>query len=186
MTKQQIIDRVMKVKALADRGVAGERIAAQQLLETLMKKYKIDEADLNIEKTDFYIIDAGDFFFKELFNQLYHVKFGLNRPVWNIEKMPKKTKREWAGLGFGDETANVAIECTKSEFIEVKTLFEIYRRDLREQWRTFIYAYFYKNNLLAPSDPDKEYSDDYKERALKAVLMSRFIDKKEVHKMIEQ
>lgn len=66
MTKQQIIDRIMKVKALADRGVAGERIAAQQLLETLMKKYKIDEADLNIEKKDFYIIDAGDFFFQRI------------------------------------------------------------------------------------------------------------------------
>ena len=63
---------------------------------------------------------------------------------------------------------------------------EIYRRDLKEQWQTFIYAYFYKNNLLAPSDPDKEYSDDYEERALKAVLMSQFIDKKEIHKMIEQ
>ena len=56
----------MKVNPLADRGVAGERIAAQQLLETLMKKYKIDEADLNIEKKDFYIIDAGDFFFQRI------------------------------------------------------------------------------------------------------------------------
>ena len=43
MSKQQIIDRIMKVKALADRGTDGERTAAQRLLEEMMEKYHIDE-----------------------------------------------------------------------------------------------------------------------------------------------
>lgn len=91
----------MKVKALADRGIDGERAAAQRLLEELMEKYHIDEADINTEKTNIYLIDAGDPIFKDLFRQIYLVKFGRNRDIWCIDKMPKKDKRGCAAHGDG-------------------------------------------------------------------------------------
>lgn len=185
MNKQQIIDRIMKVKALADRGTDGERAAAQRLLEELMEKYHIDEADINTEKTNIYLIDAGDPIFKDLFRQIYLVKFGRNRDIWCIDKMPKKDKRRYAELGFGDKDANLAIECTKAEFLEVKTLFEIYRKDLKEQLGTFMYAYFHKNDLLAPADPNHDCTEEDERMALKAMFMARGIEKKEIHKMIE-
>lgn len=185
MSKRQIIDRIMKVKALADRGTDGERAAAQRLLEELMEKYHIDEADIDTEKKNIYIIDAGELFFKDLFRQIYLVKFGRDRDIWLIEKMPKKEKRQYAELGYGDKTANLAIECTKAEFLEVKTLFEIYRNDLKEQMETFMYAYFHKNNLLAPADPNHDCTEEDERKAMKAVFMAQGIEKKEIHKMIE-
>lgn len=185
MNKQQIIDRIMKVKALADRGTDGERIAAQRLLEELMKKYNITEADIDTEKTDVYVIEAGDGVFMNLFNQLYKVKFGRDREIWNISRMAKKDKNLLAEEGFGDKNANLAIKCTKAEFLEVKMLFEIYKSDLKEQLNTFMYAYFYKNNLLAPAEHDKESSKEEKWKALQAVFMAQGIEKKEIHKMIE-
>lgn len=185
MTKQQIIDRIMKVKALADRGTDGERAAAQRLLEELMEKYHIDEADIDIDKKETYIIDAGDPIFKELFQQMYLVKFGRDRDIWNIEKMPKKDKKLISELGYGDKNANLAIECTKAEFLEINTLFEIYRNDLKEQLETFMYAYFHKNDLLAPADPNHDSTEEDERKALKAMFMAKGIEKKEIHKMIE-
>jgi len=185
MTRQQIIDRIMKVKALACRGTDGERTAAQRLLEELMEKYHIDEADIDTEKKEVYIIDAGDPIFKDLFQQIYHVKFGRDRGIWVLDKMPKKYKREFAELGHGDKDANLAIECTKAEFIEVKMLFEIYKSDLKSQLGTFMYAYFHKNDLLLPANPEHDCTEEEERRALKALFMARGIEKKEIHKMIE-
>lgn len=185
MNKQQIIDRIMKVKALADRGTDGERTAAQRLLEELMEKYHIDEADIDTDKKETYLIDAGDSVFTKLFHQMYRVRFGIDRPIWIVYKMPKKDKRLFAEMGFGDKNANLAIECTKAEFLEVKTLFEIYRNDLKEQLDTFMYAYYHKNDLLAPADPNKESTEEEDRKALKAMFMAQGIDKKEIHKMIE-
>lgn len=185
MSKQQIIDRIMKVKALADRGTDGERTAAQRLLEELMEKYHIDEADIDTGKKETYLIDAGDSVFTKLFHQMYRVRFGIDRPIWIVDKMPKKDKRFFAEMGFGDKNANLAIECTKAEFLEVKTLFEIYRNDLKEQLDTFMYAYYYKNDLLAAADPNKESTEEEDIKALKAMFMAQGIDKKEIHKMIE-
>lgn len=186
MTKQQIIDRIMKVKALADRGADGERIAAKRLLEELMAKYHITEADIDTSKKETYIIDAGEPIFRELFRQMYRVKFGRDRQIWVIEKMSKKDKQLLSRLGFGDPSANLAIECTKAEFLEVKTLFEIYRGDLKEQLETFMYAYFHKNDLLAPADPDRDCTEDEERKAIKAMFMAQGIEKKEIHKMIEE
>lgn len=187
MTKQQIIDRIMKVKALADRGTDGERETAQRLLEDLMAKYGIKEEDINEEKREIYIIDAGERITTKLFSQLYRIKFGIDREIWNIETMTKKEKRNYSILGYGDKNANIAIECTKSEFIEVKALFEIYKTDLTEQLRIFMYAYFEKQDLLAPYNPDNNHKDDETDEsfAFKAGLMSLAIEKKEIKKMIE-
>ena len=41
------IEMIKKVKALANRGVGGEKEDAAKLLEKLMKKYGIEEADIS-------------------------------------------------------------------------------------------------------------------------------------------
>ena len=48
MEKKEIIQ---KLKALSERGIAGEKENATKLLEKLMKKYGITEADLKNEDT---------------------------------------------------------------------------------------------------------------------------------------
>ena len=184
-TRQQILDRIMKVKALADRGTDGERTAAKRLLDELMEKYHIDEDNIDTDKKDHYFIDTGDSLFSKLFFQLYLSKFGTNRSVWSIDKMPKKEKQFMANMGFGDKNANHAIECTKAEFLEVKMLFEIYKNDLNKQLDTFMYAYYSKNDLLVPANQDKELTKEEEEKAFKAMLMAAGIDKKEIYKMIE-
>ena len=47
--KKQLLN---KLKALAERGVGGEKETAQRKLKKLMKKYDVEEADLSDEKKE--------------------------------------------------------------------------------------------------------------------------------------
>ena len=49
-----------------------------------------------------------------------------------------------------------------------------------------MYAYFHKNDLLAPADPDRDCTEDEERKAIKALFMAQGIEKKEIHKMIEE
>jgi len=187
MTQQQIIDRILKVKALADRGTDGEREAAAGLLKELMEKYHITDADLGEEIPKMHIIQLGDPIFKHLFVQLHSKMFGKERPVYDIRKMHKKDKKILSDAGYGDKDADAAIECTPSEFIEIRTLFSIYKEDFERQFKVFRYAYYDRNDLLIESSKEEsEVTEEELERYRKAALMSMVIDKKEIHKMIER
>lgn len=186
MNQQQIIDRIQKVKALADRGTDGERGAAERLLKELMEKYHITEADLGEEVMEMHIFHLGESMFRHLFVQLHTKLFGRERPVYDISKMPKKEKKFLYESGFGDKDADAAIECTASEFLEISTLFSIYKEDFNRQFKVFRYAYYDRNDLLIESTgDDSELSEEELERLRMAALMSMGIEKKQIHKMIE-
>lgn len=187
MNKDKIIDRIMKVKALAERGTDGERAAAEKLLKELMEKYGITDADIDSEKVTYHLLKTGsEQMFIQLFSQIFHLRFGKHSKFADIRKMPKKDKRIMSDAGFGDKDADVAFECTYAEFIETKAVFDIYKADFIKQLDVFQYAYFDKNDLLLPYDGEKaKSSKDDVEKAMKAAYMSLGIDKKDVHKMIE-
>ena len=191
MNRQEILDKIMKVKALADRGSEGERANAEKMLSTLMKKYGINDDDIISDKVEMYMIDTENQLYIQLLVQIANSVAGHDLKVFGIDNAPKKAKKELADFGYGDANGNVAIECTKAQFIEIKMKFDIYKEDIKKQIDIFMYAYFSKNGLLAKA-PEKS-SDEYKapsqeeiDKALKAAMMERGIDKKEIYKMIEK
>ena len=191
MNRQEILDKIMKVKALADRGSEGEQANAEKMLSLLMKKYGITDADIVSDKIETYIIDTENQLFIQLLVQIANSVVGHDLKIYDIKNSPNKAKQELAKMGYGDATANVAIECTKAQFVEIKMKFDIYKEDIKKQIDIFMYAYFSKNGLLAK--PIDKSSDEYKEpsqedinRAIKASIMESGIDKKEIYKMIEQ
>lgn len=186
MTREDIINKILKVKALAERGTEGEKKNAERMLNDLMQKYNISDSEIDIEKREVYLIDTENPMFLQLFVQIYHLNYGRDREILDGSKMKKSLKKEWASYGYGDENGNILIRCTKAEFIEVKMLFELYKEDLKKQFDTFLYAYFMKNDLLVKrTEEDKDDTDADIEKAIKAMQMSNYIDKKEIYKMIE-
>ena len=188
MKKEDIINKLLKVKALADRGSEGERKSAQNLLSSLLKKYGISESDLNDNETNMYLIETGGGIYRQLFVQIYSKKHESDRRTsYDIRKMPKKEKVKMANWGFGDKNADTAIECTKAEFIEAKAIFSIYKADLDNQIKTFLYAYFLKNDLLMEGNDDskKELDEDEKARLYNSLKMSTGITRKDIFNMIE-
>lgn len=188
MTKQEILDKIKKVKALADRGTEGEKANAEKMLKIMMDKYGIKDEDIVSDKVELYLIDTENQLFIQLLVQICNSVAGRDLKVFNLDSSPKKAKVELSKMGYGDATANVAVECTKAQFIEIKMLFDIYKEDLKEQIDTFMYAYFSKNHLLAqPKEgaENKKATPDELAKAFKAAMMEQGIDRKEVRKMIE-
>lgn len=187
MEKDKIIDRIMKVKALAERGTDGERAAAEKLLKELMDKYGITEADIDSEKVEYHLLKTGsEEMFMQLFSQIFHLRFGRHAQIVDIRKMSKKDKKILSDAGLGDKDAEVAFQCTYAQFIEIKAVFDLYKADFIKQLDVFQYAYYQKNDLLIPRDDEMpDSTEDEIKTALQAARMSMGIEKKKVHKMIE-
>lgn len=74
-TPQEVLLKVKKVKALAERGIGGEKEAAQKLLAALCAKYGISEEEISEEKKYEYFFHVRTSVLK-LFLQVYSSMFG--------------------------------------------------------------------------------------------------------------
>ncbi len=188
--RESIIERLLKIKALAERGVGGERSAAERLLNSLMKQYDISPEDLGSDMVEFHLAYIGEQSIDwKLFSQIAH-KLHEGRPgkvkLADLRNAPARHKRVWAEAGLGPKNSNIGLHCTKAEFVEVMSTFEIYRDDIHRQEEAFYYAYLDKNNLLMAPDGDQpELTEEEIEKLKAAALMSIGIKKKDVYKQIE-
>ena len=184
MNRQDIIDRLKKIKALSEKGVGGEKGSAERHLEELMRKYGITEEDLNEEEI------AVERFFNAcentaLFVQIVCKIFGKKSSLYK-----RKIKREYR-LYFtnngelGDVDFTHSVVCTKAEFLEIKFYYETYLADYKKQLDVFFYAYLDKNNLLLPCDENKQPTEEEDKIALNALMMQQGIEKKVINKAIE-
>lgn len=185
MNRQDIIDRLKKIKSLSEKGVGGEKDSAERHLEELMRKYGITEEDLNEEET------AVERFFNacenmNLFAQIVGKIFGKES-----RRFKRKIKRDYR-LYFtdngelGDVDFTNSVVCTRAEFVEIKFVYETYLADYKKQLDIFFYAYLEKNDLLMPCDEEKEPTREEKEIAYKAGMMANGIDRKIINKAIDK
>ena len=187
MEYNEIIKRILKIKNLAEKGCEKEKETAKKILDELIKKYNIKIEEIEEEKRELYVVNTGGGIKKRLFLQVYKARYGKHRDIWETSKVKKKDLKLLDDNGYGDKNPDIIIECTKTEFLEIKTVFELYKQDLKIQMETFFYAYCYKNNLLLrrENEDDGEESEEYIEMARKAMEMSTWIEKKEIRKMLK-
>lgn len=181
MTRDELIDKLKKVYALAERGEKYERDAAERRLKTMMQKYgitmeELEDASEEEEKLFFYKIKGS--MCEELFIQVAAVRglkyrlIGLNHQ----DKYAKFVRSEAAYLRKKGD--NVVMVCTAVEFIEVTTMYEVLQQSLEKNLESFFYAFVYKNDLFARSaDPDKEMTEDEMDMLRRAMGMADSIDK---------
>ena len=189
MSKQDIIDRIRKVKRLAEDGIEGEKEAAKARVEELMHRYNITDEDLEEDKEDLHTYFIDGIFCWKLFMQIAGVKFGIRKALNIKEKRVPREHREVLNAISRGKKYNVAVLCTAAQFIELTAYYEIVQRGLEEQSEAFFFAFLDRNQLLAQaseSDRNKEVSEKEAEMVRRAMLMSRGIDKVVVNKLIEQ
>mgnify|MGYP006951022856 FL=1 len=125
--KKQLLN---KLKALAERGVGGEKETAQRKLQELMEKYEIDENDLSDDKKEKYQFKYKNEFEKKLIKQIAYRTF----------------KKEWSermytySRGRGKRSI-MLIECTKAEEIQLRIEYEFYK-DLWKEEAEFLFNVF--------------------------------------------
>lgn len=176
----KLIKLLKKLKALADRGIGGEKINAERMLHDLMQKYNISIEDIEGEKKQIFDFDVP-FKYDELFWQIVS-----NVIVdWN----GRYTKYKHFKRKFG-------VEMTHAEHLEIEAKSDFYYKDFEEQMKIFTSAYIYKNKLTPTyseekrtirdqEDEDRELSRSERARLFKISMMMNGVDKAEYQKRIE-
>lgn len=92
--RQKIIEKLVKIKALAERGIGGEQQTAQVMYATLKEKYKVTDAE--IEKAAAVPVDISeiDFHVSRDFNYCSKCGTLLDLDEWKREEEPAAAGEE--------------------------------------------------------------------------------------------
>lgn len=136
------IELIKKVKALADRGVGGEKEDAAKLLEKLMKKYGIEEADISEDIEELHYFSYHGYFERKLLVQVFYKHFpDIRERSGRVRVLP---------YGKGSRSTYV-IKCTKAQKIEIDIEFDFYRELWKEEVEFFFGAFIQKHDIY-PQD----------------------------------
>lgn len=187
MQRDDIIEKLHKIKAIANNGSEGERRAAEALLASLMKKYDISPDELEDEKKSYHLLYTGDDLYDyKLFKQIvFRYRSSEEVKFADLRKAPKGDKAAWARAGLGPKNADAGLFCSNAEFIELVSIFEVYRADFQEYLHAFYYAYLNTNDLLV-GEENRPPTEQERQMLKKASAMSLGIDKKDIFKQIDK
>lgn len=142
MDKTKIQEKLKKIRALAERGIGGEKETAQRLYKQLLEKYDLTDADIS-EKVEKRWVKYKDELSKKLAIQIFYKVTGS--PSYFV-----RTDKRYKEIG---------VECTEFEYAEIMFYYNFYAEHFRDELNIFIRAFFNMNNLF----PDKSarcYSED--------------------------
>lgn len=91
--RERLLEKLGKVKALADRGEGGEKESAERTLAALMKRYGITEEDLEDTKATIHWIRYKTDWERRLLGQLAYMHLGTGHfsGAWvNTREDPEK------------------------------------------------------------------------------------------------
>lgn len=153
-----------KIKALADRGVDGERESAQTLLARLMEQYGISETELEEERRETAWFPYSQETERRLLNQIIYMVTGAGG-------------FGCVGTYSGRKRKKMGTECTAAERLEIEANYAFFRAAMEEELEIFYSAFACKNNLFPSEDKAKprdieELSPEEKARYMKVGLMA--------------
>lgn len=128
LEKKEIIQ---KLKALSDRGVAGEKENATKLLEKLMKKYGITEDEIKCEETKVVDIELRTNAEKRICSQVLYAYFD-DAPLY---------RRFGTKISFWTKL-------TKAQELEFKYILSVYFDSFYKEENIFISAFIQKNKIF--------------------------------------
>lgn len=137
-------DLLRKLKALSERGEGGEAINATEKLKQLMKRYGINEADLEDERREHRDFKYSGHYEGKLLSQIIYMVTGdvqLYSRTRNGRKLPNVT----------------VVECTQAEQIEIQAAFDFYKYHLNAGFEKYYMAFVQKEDIFP--DPSKRKAD---------------------------
>jgi len=120
-----------KLKALAERGIGGEKINAEIALKRLLKKHNISLEDIE-EETKYRRYIKVPKSKEKLFHQICANVLGRDFSVYGNPRKP----------GFS------IIDLSNSDFLEIEAKYKFYLKCYQEELDVFYLAFVQKNNLF--------------------------------------
>lgn len=142
--KEKVINLLKKLKALADKGVGGEKLNAERMMLDIMQKHNITISDIEGEAIEWF-----DFKISSKTASIFWQIVGNVIADWNREYKHSRTNK-----------LDVSIEMTHAQYIEIEAKCNFYKKDyekqLKENIRVFEEAYIYKNKLFMSKTKNTE------------------------------
>lgn len=172
MDREQAAEKLKKIKALAERGVGGEKETAMRMYRELMEKYQIEEAEVLEDYVSLHWFGYKTELEEDLLTQIFYKVTGSSLYHHYTGSYKRRKKR--------------GCDCTELEAVEIKLLFDFYKEELKRELEAFMLAFRYGNNLFPDKTarcykkcdgPDIERSDEERRMMKKAGAYSMFMDK---------
>lgn len=135
-----LIERLKKIQALAERGVGGEKITAQEKLKKLLDENNMTEADLNQEEQHYYLFSySGAPHRQRLLGQIIYKVLG-HESHYSMYKS-KGTRNKYG------------IYCTPAQKIEIDLDYEFYCNLFETEIDLLLSAFIQKQDLFPDDAP---------------------------------
>ena len=159
MNERRIKDILQKVRALAERGVGGERESAQAKLEELLKKYGLSEQE---------VLGTNDSVQTQQF--VYHGKWEkkiLLQCMYATFRTKEFEREIYVPVGCGRRTI-FFYDCTDVQKLHIDAMFEFYKTLFEKDLETFWMAFIHKHSLFGD---DTSYADTSNEEIHRIRMM---------------
>ena len=152
MSHETIIERLRKIEALANSGKWGEQENAKQLLNALLKKYKLTLDDLSSEETIICKFSFRDEVEEILLSQiLYHI-------TQKADLRGSHRRGSWSTL------------LTRTQAIDARECYAHYRKEWKKECRKMMEAFVHKNRIYGPLPEKQQPMNPDKAKALMALM----------------
>lgn len=138
----KIIELAKKIKALADRGIGGEKINAETMLKKLMEKHNISLDQIEIPDRH-----PEEFKCKPIHKNIFL------QVVWMLRGSEVQI------YGYKGKRNSFIIDCTHAEHIELDATFDFYSKAFDADFEIFEHAFIQKNRLLPHDAPISCFSE---------------------------
>jgi len=137
--------KLLKVKALAEAGSAGEREAARAMLNRLILKHGLPEVGLGEEPKQQYHFNYENKFEKRILIQIY-------------AKVSKQSSIRYRSPN--NRSKRILVTLTPGQYQEMKKLYSVYRKAFKKELERvaagLIDAFIHKHDLWSGVDCDEE------------------------------
>lgn len=152
-----IIEKLLKIKELAERGYKGEATQAQAQLEKLLRKYNLTIRDLEKEETQSFFIPYSNPSERRILSQIIS--------MYNLDPYTVSTTKIVKGKPKKRFIRNLAIYCNAFTYSEIIHAYTFYRAEFKKSLEDFTSAFIHKNKLF-PATPKTDRIGKAPERTI--------------------
>lgn len=157
---QRLTERLKRLRLLANQGSAGERDAARNLFEKLVRKY---DYDLNC---------LDNYGAAEMREFRFHGRIEEKLLLQTVAKIFNSTQiSAWSKYSHGRKIPGlIIIECTKEQEAEIRFLFDFYAQLWKEEEGKMLSAFIQKHRITPDTESERKLSSEEKSDLLRRML----------------
>lgn len=164
---------LLKLKALAERGVDGEQENAREMLVKMLERHGLELEDIEGGKIYKHEFTYGREY-KKLSRQIIHTVLGYDAEVYEY----KKKKQVWI------------VNCTEAQGIEIEQKISHYVKAFKKEVEILYLAFIHKHELFAKTTCSKQeeesqlLTDEEVEKITKMLSMMQSLDNAPLYKSL--